>query len=425
MLRQITSLLIYSSINFLNGQTLIINEVPIVNKNEIIYCQGDVLLNSSLDNKGVFVVNKSGGSVNDGNLILTTNGLIKGNGTFKIHSNLEIGDGAFSCDTCNLILNGNRNQFTNANSVQNVLLKSLVCEGDSTIKSISNINFSVFDNIVLATNELELRFNELRLFNTNPNSLDQSLNTKGFISTDESGCFYWKTSSSQTYLVPLGSRFNFNRRRPLILESKNDNIYGFQFFNFSADNTSYVFQNKDDRILKLNDAFFHTLKSEQDDINPNKLSVAYNTTEDGIYNGLAEWKTAKWRPIQPSNHMFNGSQSFVKNEGMKFSPLGTPIILTSNFGSEFYIPNTFIPDENDINDVFEVVFSPGYTIREAYLKIYNRWGQQVHFTNQIPLQWDGTYQGKKVQEGIYTWEFYLERSDRTKEKLYGHVNLLK
>ncbi len=67
-----------------------------------------------------------------------------------------------------------------------------------------------------------------------------------------------------------------------------------------------------------------------------------------------------------------------------------------------FIPNSFTPDNDGVNDRFEIF---GESCEGSdYLRIYNRWGQLIFETN-TPFDnfWDGTYRGKPVPSGVYTF----------------------
>jgi gliding motility-associated-like protein len=92
-----------------------------------------------------------------------------------------------------------------------------------------------------------------------------------------------------------------------------------------------------------------------------------------------------------------------------------------------YVPNTFTPDENGLNDVFMPTLTAGYDREGVYeFRIYNRWGEQLFFTNQLFTGWDGTYKGEKVQIGTYNWSLRFKDSQNNKVyDFYGHVNLIR
>jgi gliding motility-associated-like protein len=70
----------------------------------------------------------------------------------------------------------------------------------------------------------------------------------------------------------------------------------------------------------------------------------------------------------------------------------------------FYVPSSFTPDENGINDEFFGV-GEGYTFYSMF--IYDRWGELIFESNDDQYHWDGTYKGEKVQQGTYVYQFYL------------------
>lgn len=70
-------------------------------------------------------------------------------------------------------------------------------------------------------------------------------------------------------------------------------------------------------------------------------------------------------------------------------------------GPELYVPNAFSPNNDDLNDIFKVI-AVGI-IEFKYLRIYNRWGQQIFETADPNRGWDGTFHGKKQPNDVYVW----------------------
>jgi gliding motility-associated-like protein len=92
----------------------------------------------------------------------------------------------------------------------------------------------------------------------------------------------------------------------------------------------------------------------------------------------------------------------------------------------FYVPNSFTPDGDEFNQVFQAIFTSGYDPYDFNMTIFNRWGEVVFETNDDTVGWDGTYGGKVVQSGTYTWkiEFKTIYNDE-RVMVNGHLNLLK
>jgi gliding motility-associated-like protein len=97
-----------------------------------------------------------------------------------------------------------------------------------------------------------------------------------------------------------------------------------------------------------------------------------------------------------------------------------PIYIQEEF--YIYIPNTFIPDENRINDVFSGSF---VGVEWINIEVFNRWGERLFFSDQLDFKWDGTYNGTKVPDGVYTWKLIYRRNRMQEQQLTGHVTVIK
>jgi gliding motility-associated-like protein len=90
-----------------------------------------------------------------------------------------------------------------------------------------------------------------------------------------------------------------------------------------------------------------------------------------------------------------------------------------------YIPNAFTPDEDRFNNRFQpVVVLPANVWR---FRIYNRWGQLLFESYDQSESWDGTYNGKVMQDGIYAYivDFTSCAPQAQPEQITGHVSLLR
>lgn len=69
-----------------------------------------------------------------------------------------------------------------------------------------------------------------------------------------------------------------------------------------------------------------------------------------------------------------------------------------------YIPNSFTPDGNHVNDTFiPHLVCNNYQVSEYAFSIFNRWGVKVFSTVSTTEAWDGTYKGQKVPAGAYMY----------------------
>lgn len=90
---------------------------------------------------------------------------------------------------------------------------------------------------------------------------------------------------------------------------------------------------------------------------------------------------------------------------------------------DLFVPNAFSPNGDGRNDVFKPIgFGADYV--ELFV-VYNRWGQQVFYSNKYGEGWNGTMNGKDQPVGTYVW--ILKGRDYTGRKIEkrGTVLLLR
>ena len=90
----------------------------------------------------------------------------------------------------------------------------------------------------------------------------------------------------------------------------------------------------------------------------------------------------------------------------------------------FYIPNAFSPTSNVAENR---IFGPrGQFFDWTYYEmiIYNRWGEQVFFSNNVAKGWDGTINGKDPQIGSYVYTIRFRDGDGKEHKRKGTVTLI-
>lgn len=65
-----------------------------------------------------------------------------------------------------------------------------------------------------------------------------------------------------------------------------------------------------------------------------------------------------------------------------------------------YFPTAFTPNGDGLNDVFT---GKSNLVNTVTLRIFNRWGELVFFSNSLDEGWDGIFNGRPVQEGTYVY----------------------
>jgi gliding motility-associated-like protein len=87
---------------------------------------------------------------------------------------------------------------------------------------------------------------------------------------------------------------------------------------------------------------------------------------------------------------------------------------------EIYIPNAFTPNNDGLNDRWNLSILPAFPFAEV--RVYNRYGQLVFYNKGYTKQWDGTFKGTPQSSGVYTYVVDLKNGFKY---LYGTVTLLR
>jgi gliding motility-associated-like protein len=89
-----------------------------------------------------------------------------------------------------------------------------------------------------------------------------------------------------------------------------------------------------------------------------------------------------------------------------------------------FIPNTFTPNDDGLNDVFRVS-TLGQCIDSFEMDIFDRWGEVIFTTKDLAKGWDGKVKGIIAKNDVYA---YLVKYTMINKKAYtktGHVTLMK
>lgn len=88
------------------------------------------------------------------------------------------------------------------------------------------------------------------------------------------------------------------------------------------------------------------------------------------------------------------------------------------------LPNTFTPNNDGYNDVFEP-FGNNLSGIVSEMKIFTRWGALVYQNDPLIEPWNGTINGTKASEGTYFYHFTFSINGAKSTVVYGVVNLLR
>ncbi|HLU88056.1 MAG TPA: gliding motility-associated C-terminal domain-containing protein, partial [Taishania sp.] len=88
-----------------------------------------------------------------------------------------------------------------------------------------------------------------------------------------------------------------------------------------------------------------------------------------------------------------------------------------------FIPNSFTPNGDNVNDVFPITITDGELI-EGY--IFNRWGEIVKTFSATDLNWDGkTKSGQLSPDGVYSYWVIIQKDGGIAVEYHGFVTLIR
>lgn len=90
-----------------------------------------------------------------------------------------------------------------------------------------------------------------------------------------------------------------------------------------------------------------------------------------------------------------------------------------------YVPNAFSPNNDGSNDLFRPYIN--CSIESYKLQIFDRWGGLVFETESIEGGWDGRYQNRVINTGVYLYSIQLsvlENNERKEVDIAGSITVL-
>jgi gliding motility-associated-like protein len=90
----------------------------------------------------------------------------------------------------------------------------------------------------------------------------------------------------------------------------------------------------------------------------------------------------------------------------------------------FYAPNTFTPNDDNLNDRF-LPKGEGWKPETYKLRVFDRWGEELFYTQRYDEGWDGIYKGQLVKEDEYVWTVTLEDIFNKRHEYKGTILVLK
>ncbi|MCT4581161.1 MAG: gliding motility-associated C-terminal domain-containing protein [Flavobacteriales bacterium] len=392
---------------------------------------------------GVITIENGATIYVDGNINMGQNSLFKNSGNIRLTKNWINNSSSSGFDQS--ILYGNvhfigGNQLidgTNSTNFYNIHLY-----GDYTIKECM-LNTFIEGRLHLNNSELQTHQNIVSINNPNSNAITFE---KGYVASDLLGGYLMrKTNSINDYYFPTGNSIIdfYKRLRPVTISPVNnsENYFAVRLAPLYVNNdigtsitgaiAPYPVQQKQAELNDFNTLFYHNIARVQGN-SPAKIDIWYEE-EDGEYNTIAHWNSQEtWIDEQFNIQTFSSPtiSNFPLNKAsfINFNNFNHDAFVLANKINlnNIYIPNSFTPNGDHNNDIFIPILNYD-NIDEYELVIYDRWGKQLFFTDNVTEGWDGTSLNQKVQLGTYIWTLRIKPSETNAnfiEKI-GHINLIR
>jgi len=86
-------------------------------------------------------------------------------------------------------------------------------------------------------------------------------------------------------------------------------------------------------------------------------------------------------------------------------------VISLSLSMRLWVPDAFSPNGDGLNDTFT---AQGLFLNTFRMTIFNRWGEPLFVTDSADRGWDGTYDGKALEQGMYSYA--IEVSDLRGER---------
>lgn len=88
----------------------------------------------------------------------------------------------------------------------------------------------------------------------------------------------------------------------------------------------------------------------------------------------------------------------------------------------FFVPNAFTPNGDGVNDLFKIITDGNQSF---IFSIFNRWGQMLFQTTDPNEGWDGTFEAKPEEMGVYVYELSVVFTNGHTRVREGNITLIR
>jgi len=183
----------------------------------------------------------------------------------------------------------------------------------------------------------------------------------------------------------------------------------------------------------------HSLPSAIFTLNPNNPTMENTEVTFNILNSNPTIETYAWSfgdhkfsSLESPIHLFPEKGSITYDINLIVTDTAgcknlSSTIITINDILLYYVPNAFTPDGDQVNNIFQPIFTSGFNPQDYHLLIFNRWGETIFESFNSEIGWNGVYKNNKMAEQtVYVWSITFGESVSDKKyNVAGYVTLLR
>ena len=104
------------------------------------------------------------------------------------------------------------------------------------------------------------------------------------------------------------------------------------------------------------------------------------------------------------------------------------VFIKTEINREVYIPNIISPNGDGINDIFNV--GANSAVIGTQLNVFDRWGKLIYSGPEtknrlMETGWDGTFNGERVETGVYVYVAKVNYVDGLQTLFQGDVTVVR
>ncbi|MGE0636446.1 MAG: gliding motility-associated C-terminal domain-containing protein [Bacteroidia bacterium] len=148
--------------------------------------------------------------------------------------------------------------------------------------------------------------------------------------------------------------------------------------------------------------------------------ISHNLKIPNVFNGDYLWSNGE--TTQSINVEGSGIYWLQVANGCGTGIDSIVVTFQSDSSNHVFFPNCFTPNSDKTNEEFVLLNAPA---NEYDFTVYNRWGNIIFQSFDPTNNWDGTYKGRDVEEGVYYFVATFKDCKGERLRKAGHITVLR